>query len=288
MTSTVLVLGATGKTGRRLVPRLAARGVTVRAASRHPATRHPDAGQVLFDWDRPGTHLAALAGADAVFLVTADGVEDTTSQVGPFLLQAARAGVRRVVVLSSLLVEFPNTPADSGRHRLERQVRESGLQWTILRPGFIDQNFSEGFLLSGILAAGVVASAAGDGQVAMVDAGDIAAVAAAALTEPGHAEATYAVTGPEGLTFDAAAAIIAAAAGRPVRHQRIFPAELAGILGRAGLPADYAASVVASQVAIAGGHAATVTDVVRTVGGQDPVRFADYAASVHTWSGEPG
>jgi uncharacterized protein YbjT (DUF2867 family) len=274
MTQTVLVLGATGKSGRRLVPRLAARGVSVRAASRRPG---PD--RVLFDWDRPETHRAALAGADAVYLIPADGVEDTTHQVGPFLQTAASCGVRRVVVVSSLLVEFPNTPPDSGRHRLEEQVRESELEWTVLRPSFIDQNFSEGFLLPGILAAGLIASAAGDGKVAAADADDIAAVAAAALTEPGHAGATYVVTGPEALTFEEVAATISAAAGRPVRHQPITPGELTAILSQAGVPADYAAGIVASQVAIAEGHGAVVADAVRDVGGKQPVHFAAYAAA---------
>jgi uncharacterized protein YbjT (DUF2867 family) len=274
MTQTVLVLGATGKSGRRLVSRLAARGVAVRAASRQPGS-----DQVLFDWDKPATHPAALDGADSVYLVTADGVEDATRQVGPFLRTAARSGVRHVVVVSSLLVEFPNIPPDSGRHRLEAQVRESGLQWTVLRPSFINQNFSEGFLLPGILAAGMVASAAGNGKVAAVDADHIAAVAAAALTEPGHAGATYVLTGPEALTFDEAAATISAAAGRPVRHQPIAADELAAILRRAGVPADYAAGIVASQVAIAEGYGAVVAEAVRDVGGKQPVRFAEYAAA---------
>jgi uncharacterized protein YbjT (DUF2867 family) len=274
MTQTVLVLGATGKSGRRLVPRLAARGVSVRAASRHPG-----GGQLFFDWDRPETHRAALAGADAVYLITADGIEDTAHQVGPFLQTAARAGVQRVVVVSSLLVEFPNTPPDSGRHRLEQQVRDSGLEWTILRPSFINQNFSEGFLLPGIVTADLTASAARDGAVAAVDADDIAAVAAAALTEPEHAGAIYVLTGPEALTFDEAAAIISEAAGRPVRHQRITPDELTAILDQAGLPGDYAASIVSSQIAIAEGHGAVVTDAVHKVGAKQPVRFAEYAAA---------
>jgi uncharacterized protein YbjT (DUF2867 family) len=277
MTTTVLVLGATGKSGRRLVPRLAARAVTIRAASRRPVD-----GRVLFDWDRPETYRAALTGTDAVYLVTADGVEDTTDQVGPFLDTAVHAGVRRVVVLSSLLVEFPNTPPDSGRHRLEQQVRDSGIEWTILRPSFFDQNFSEGFLLPGILAADVVVSTTRDGKVASVDADDIAAVAAAALTEPGHTGATYILTGPEALTLDDAAAIISQAAGRPIRHQHMATDELTTILDHAGLPADYAAGIVASQVAIADGHGAVVTDAVRAVAGKEPVRFTDYATAAAT------
>src|SRR4051794_11218471 len=199
MNDTILVLGATGKTGRRLVTRLRARSMKVRAASRQPGD-----GRTLFDWDRPDTHGPALAGVDAVYLVAPELVEDPTSVTGPFLDRAKRAGVTRLVVLSSLGVEFPREDPASGRRKLERQAMASGLTWTILRPSGFAQNFSEGFMLPGILQADMVATATGDGAAAFVDADDIAAVAAAALTQDGHAGATYAITPPDALTFSEA------------------------------------------------------------------------------------
>src|SRR5690242_9584965 len=107
---TVLVLGGTGRTGRRLVPHLTARGVTARVASRTPPS-----GGVRFDWHRPDTHDDALRGIDAVYLVTPAMVEDPSERVAAFLARARRAGVTRVVALSSLGAEFPGEAPDSGR-----------------------------------------------------------------------------------------------------------------------------------------------------------------------------
>jgi uncharacterized protein YbjT (DUF2867 family) len=273
MTDTVLVLGATGKTGRRLIPQLAARGARVRAASRRPG-----AGQALFAWEDPATHPSALEGIDAIYLVAPDLVVDPTPLTGPFLERAKAAGVHRVVLLSSMGVDFPNEGPGTGRHKLEQQVVASGLDWTLLRPGGFAQNFSEGFLLPGILQGDVIATATGDGAVAFVDAGDIAAVAAAALTEAGHAQATYVITGPEALSFADAAAIISRAAGRTISHRPISSEAFTQILLGAGLSADYAAIVVGNQEAIADGLSAGVTDVVARVGGRPPIPFNDYAA----------
>jgi uncharacterized protein YbjT (DUF2867 family) len=279
-THTVLVLGATGKTGRRLLPHRTARGSTVRAASRQPGE-----GRTRFDWNQPDTYDPALTGVDAIYLVPPDLIEDATPIVAPFLDRAARAGVRRVVLLSSMGVEFPNEGPGSGRDNLEQRVKASGLEWTILRPGGFNQNFSEGFLLPGILHAGAIATATGDGAVAFVDADDIAAVAAAALTEDGHHQATYVVTGPEALTFADAAAIIGTAAGRPIAHRQISSADLTQILTGAGLPANYAAIVVGNQEAIRDGLGDRVTDVVQRVTGRPAIPFTTYAAeAAAAWS----
>jgi uncharacterized protein YbjT (DUF2867 family) len=273
MTDTVLVLGATGKTGRRLVSRLTVQGVAVRAASRKAGE-----DRTLFDWDRPETHGPALAGVDAVYLVAPDLVEDSTAKTGPFLAAARLAGVKRVVLLSSMGVTFPNEGPGSGRDKLERQVMASRMDWTILRPGGFSQNFSEGFLLPGILQAGAFATATGDGAVAFVDADDIAAVAAVALTQDGHAGATYEVTGPRALTFSQAAEIIGQAAGRTIAHRPISSEALTDLLVGFGMPRGYAALVVGNQEAIRDGLGARVSDVVARLTGRPATPFADYAA----------
>lgn len=272
MPDLILVLGATGKTGRRLVPRLRAAGARVRAASRRPAD-----GQTLFDWDRPDTHAAALAGVDAVYLVAPAFVEDPTAATGPFLERAAAAGVTRVVAVSSLGVTFPHEPPDSGRRNLERQVIASGLAWTLLRPTGFAQNFSEGFLLPGIRQADAVVTATGDGAVAFVDADDIAAVAAAALTELGRAGRTYAVTGPEALTFADAAVVLSEVSGRAITHRTITSEEMGRGLEGAGLPADYVAMLLNDQRAVREGAGAQVTDDVTRATGRAATPFRTYA-----------
>lgn len=272
MIDTILVLGATGKTGRRLIPQLLGKGADVRAASRKAAEGH-----ILFDWARPDTFGPALSGTNAVYLVDPEMVEDPTSLTGPFLEAARQAAVRKLVLLSSLGITFPNEDGQSGRHRLERQVMASGLEWTILRPSGFNQNFSESFLLPGILQGDVVATATGDGAVGFVDAEDIAAVAAVALTEGGHGEAIYPLTGPEALSFAEAAAIIGKAAGRTVTHRPLSSDAFAGMLQGAGVPPDYAAVLVRNQEAIRDGNGALVTDTVTRVTGRAPIRFTQYA-----------
>lgn len=272
MTATVLVLGATGKSGRRLVPLLEARGVTVRAASRHASPQH-----TLFHWDKPETHQAALEGVDAIYVIGPDFVEDPSNVMAPFLDRAKQLGVKRVVAVSSLGVGFPHEPEDSGRRKVERLVTNSGMEWTLLRPGGFSQNFSESFFLPGILHADTVATATGDGAVAFVDAEDIAGVAAAALTEQGHAQAIYPITGPQSLTFAQAAAVISKATGREISHRNISSDEFAAILQGGGVPADYAAVVVRDQEAIREGAGAVVTDTVERVTGRPPVAFEAYA-----------
>jgi uncharacterized protein YbjT (DUF2867 family) len=200
---TVLVLGSTGSTGRRVTQQLRNRGVEVRAASRH--------GETLFDWERPETWGPALDGISAVYVMAPDGVP-----VEPDLIAAAAAkGVERLVLLSTMHAE------EIGDDRLlaaERLVREYGATWTVVRAHWFNQNFDEGFLRPAILAGELVIPLA-DQRQALVDADDIAAVAVEALTGPDHHAQTYEVTGPDALTFGEAVAIIATATGRPITYR---------------------------------------------------------------------
>jgi uncharacterized protein YbjT (DUF2867 family) len=279
MIDTVLVLGATGKTGRRLVPQLTSRGLTVRAAS-----RHPDDHGTFFDWDEPRTHGPALAGVDAVYLVTPAMVEDPSPVTGPFLELAAEAGVARVVALSAQDVGTGEGP-EPGLYKMERQVMASSLDWTILRPTAFAQNFSEGFLQPGIVHGGKVVACTGTGTVPFVDAGDISAVAAAALVEDGHAKAMYTLTGPAALSFGRAAEIIGAATGREVVHDDITSDAMRQILEGAGLPADYAVMVLGTFEAIRAGHASQVSDDVDEVTGRPATSFEDYVnQAVSSWT----
>lgn len=273
MTHSVLVLGATGKSGRRLVPLLREQEVKVRAASRRGL-----AGTAYFDWDKPETYDAALAGIDAVYLTPPELVVDPTGHTGPFLAAAARAGVSRVVAVTSMGVAFPNEGPGTGRYELEQQVMASGLEWTILRPSGFNQNFSEDFFLPGILAADMIATATGDGAVGFVDAEDIAEVAAAALLKDVHMGEIYDVTGPEAMSFADAAAIIGQAAGRSIAHRKITGEEFTQILVGAGVAPDYASIVVGNQLAIRDGLGSAISDTVPRLTGRPARRFADYAA----------
>ncbi|HEY6888839.1 MAG TPA: hypothetical protein VI300_13695 [Solirubrobacter sp.] len=177
--STFLVIGGTGKTGRRVVERLTGGGHEVRIASRATG----------FDWARPEYDLTAV---DGVFL-TVPGQDPRNPERVAALLSGYRG---RAVLLSARAVEFH---PDGALAAVEDAVRGH----TILRPSWFVQNFTEGFLQPD--ADGVVTAPTGDGREPFVDLDDVADVAATALTQPGHEGVTYELSGPEAITFAEAA-----------------------------------------------------------------------------------
>ncbi|HTX55909.1 MAG TPA: NAD(P)H-binding protein [Candidatus Acidoferrales bacterium] len=273
MNKRILVLGATGKTGKRLVKRLNRDGATVRAASRTPTTN----GGVRFQWSDPATYSAALHEISAVYLLPPEMVEDASEMLVRFLDSASRAGVAHVTFLSSLGVSFPDEPSDSGRHKHEMAVQNSGLSWTILRPSGFFQNFSEGFFLPAILESDAIVTAAGDGAVAMIDADDIAAVAAATLTDPRHKGVIYTLTGPKALRFADAARVLSAVTRRPISYTPIEPEKMRSFLLKQGVAQDYASMLLRDLMVIRNGGGGAVSDTVRQITGRKAKTFEEYA-----------
>lgn len=267
----VLVTGGTGKTGRPLTALLRARDVKVRVASRQ--ARGPDG--VGFDWSSADTYDRAVDGVDGIYLVQPTGVTDASAQVEAFLGRARAAGVRSVVLLSALGVDAAGE--DVGFRKVERAVMGAGLAWTILRPNWFMQNFSTAFWLPTIRERGEIPAPAGDAAVSFIDARDIAAVGAAALTEPGHEGAEYTLTGSEALTFADVAGIIGQEIGRPVRHVDVSDDEMRRVVQVEGLPPDYAEALIALFAGIRAGWNAGVSGTVAEVTGRAPGSLAEYA-----------
>ena len=169
----ILVTGATGTTGSRVASLLSDRGVAHRRGTRTPTS----SGQVHFDWADRATHPAALRGASAIYLIAPVGVADPVPLIEPFLEEALRHGVRRVVQLSSSALP-EGAPGLGAIHQL---VRETMPEWTVLRPSWFMQNFTGDHLVAQGVRDGEIVTATGAGRVAFVDARDIAAVAARAL-----------------------------------------------------------------------------------------------------------
>ena len=200
----IVVTGATGNVGQPLVAALIAAGEQVTAVSRGMATNDVPAGVRTRQADlaEPATLAPALDGADALFLLTVPG--------GDVLEVARAAGVRRVVLLSSQGVGTGRHPADS-----ETAVKESGLAWTVLRPGGFDTNTLR---WAGSVRAGrQLAAPFGDVALPTIDPLDIAEVAAIALRETAHAGATYTLTGPAPISPRQQAEAIGQAIGESVR-----------------------------------------------------------------------
>ncbi|MET9924140.1 MULTISPECIES: NAD(P)H-binding protein [unclassified Streptomyces] len=266
--STVLVLGATGKTGRRVVARLRdSAAVTVRPASR--------SGEVRFDWTLPETWEPALAGADALYLVA----PDDPSPVREFVRQAEASGVRRFVVLSGHGIEKAGAEFGQGMAAAEAAVQETGAAWTLLRPNNFFQNFDEDLWLAP-LRAGRLGLPIGDMPEPFIDADDVAAVAAAVLTEDGHDGKTYDLSGPRALTFAEATRTIAEAAGRPIRYEELTAAAYRAELLAEGWPEAAADALNAMFALHRAGHTAEVTDGVQQVLGRAPAGLEPWARSV--------
>ncbi|MGK5532589.1 NAD(P)H-binding protein [Streptomyces sp. URMC 129] len=265
----VLVLGATGKTGRRVVRRLRGAGRRARAASR--------SGETRFDWGDRATWPAALAGARAVYLVA----PDDPAPVGDFVQEAVAAGVTRFVALSGRGLDraVEEFGFGHGMAAAERAVRASGVEWTVIRPNNFDQNFDED-LWHAPLRAGRLALPIGDVPEPFVDVEDVAEVAAALLTEDGtrHAGQVYDLSGPRGLTFRAATETIARAAGRAIAYAELTPEEYRAELLAQGVPAEAADALNALFAAHRAGVTVGPADGVRRVLGREPAAFEAYAA----------
>lgn len=257
----ILVLGATGSTGRRLTGLLRAAGAAVRAASRK--------GEVRFDWSDSGTWAPAVSGASRMYLMAPHELPVDPS----FVRLAVEQGIQRIVLLSSRAIE---TMGDERLMAAERIVRESGAEWTIVRPDWFNQNFDEGVFREAVMA-GELAIPLGHLRQPFVDADDIAAVAAAALTEDGHAGRSYEVTGPRALSFPEALEIIRRASGREVRFRGEAEDYLA-TMGALGLPREQTLGEIKAFTALRDAGDGKPTDVVRRILGREPKDFEVYAA----------
>lgn len=272
---TVLVLGATGKTGRRLVPRLRLAGLSVRAASRSSAT--------VFNWSDPTGWGAALRGASAVYIVP----PAVPGHVHDFVAQAEAAGVERLVLQSG---HGADTWGDSDfgldMRSAEDAVRGSTLEWTVLRAANFNQNFDEENFHAP-LVAGELALPAGAVPEPFIDLEDVADVATAVLTQPGrHAGRTYELTGPRSLTFAEATELISRASGLPITYRQISLAEYKATLLDQGLSQAAAHSVADMFTMMERGLISGTTDDVAAVLGRPPRPFQDYvvrAAAAGAW-----
>ncbi|WP_079126431.1 NmrA family NAD(P)-binding protein [Streptomyces sp. ERV7] len=272
-TRTVLVTNGTGKTGHRVVERITALGVPVRAGSRN--------GEVRFDWADESTWGPALQGADAAYVtyfpdLAAPGAVEAMRAFGEL---ADRHGVRRLVLLSGR--------GEPAAVLAEDALRASGADLTVIRCAFFAQNFSEGALTEAVLA-GEIAFPAGDTAEPWVDADDIADVVVKALTEDGHAGLTHELTGPQLLTLAEAAAALSDAAGRPVRYVPVTGAQYAELLVQYGLDEGEAQWLAELFTTLLDGHNSSTTDDVKRVLGREPKAFADFArdaAATGDWQG---
>jgi uncharacterized protein YbjT (DUF2867 family) len=268
-----LVLGASGKTGRRIVKRLQARHIPVRIGSR---TAEPP-----FNWEDTSTWGDALEGVTSVYVSFFPdiAVPGAPEAIAAFTAQALDLGIRRLVLLSGR--------GEAEAQRAEQMLKDSGADWTIVRCSWFMQNFSESFFLEPILM-GEVALPVGEVPEPFVDAEDIADVAVAALTEDGHVGQIYELTGPQLLTFEQAIAQIAQASGRDLHFKSASMETFAQALSQQGQPNEIVDFLRYLFSEVLDGRNAHLSDGVERALGRQPRDFAEFArqtAATGVWGG---
>lgn len=265
-----LVTGATGTVGRFVVEALAEQGVQVRRAVTQP---HPDAArdEVAFDFADRDTWGRALENVDRVFLMRPPAISDVKGVIRPFIEETARHPIVSTVVLSLMGVN-PAMP----HWQLEKDVKVSGMPWTMLRPAFFMQNLQTAYRAD-IRDHDRIRLPAGRGRTSFVDTRDIAAVAALALTDPAtHAGQAYTLTGAEALGWDAVASILSSELSRPIHYEPIGLLTARQEMKAAQLPSAYVNVQLLINVVARVGLADTMTDQISTLLGRPPRRLVDY------------
>ena len=260
-----LIVGGTGKTGRRVAQRLMERGVPIRIAARSATPS--------FDWNKQGTWNVALDGVTSAYISYAPdlAIPGATDTIRAFVEKALEHGVRRLVLLSGR--------GEEEAQRCERIVQEAGVEWTVIRASWFNQNFCEGEFL-GMVLDGAIRLPAADIAEPFVDVNDIADVAVAALTGDGHNGEIYEVTGPRVLTFTEVAKEISRATGCEVRFLRIAKEDLAAGIAASGAPEEIAWLLNYLFETVLDGRNAYVCDGVQRALGREPTDFAEYARRI--------
>ena len=260
-----LVLGGSGKTGRRVAERLTAKGHEVRIGSRSAAPS--------FDWDNEKGWENCLRGVTAAYITYAPDLAMPGAQdaIQAFVDLAKRRGVKRLVLLSGR--------GEEEAQACEHIVQNAGLEWTIVRASWFNQNFSEGAFIDMVLS-GAITLPAGDQVEPFVDVDDIADVAVAALTEDHHNEQIYEVTGPRLMTLADVAADLSRATGREITYVDVPHDTFVSEVANSGAPRDVVWMLDYLFSTVLDGRNANLCDGVQRALGRPPKDFADYAQDV--------
>lgn len=269
----MLVLGGTGKTGRRIAAALREKGVSFRIGSR---TAVP-----AFDWNKESSWDACLDSVSTVYLNYAPdlAIPGATDSIQAFVDHAKNRGVQRIVMLSGR--------GETEAQACEKIVQESGLKWTVVRASWFNQNFSEGAFVE-MVQSGQITLPGGDIREPWVDVDDIADVIVTALTESGHEGEVYEVTGPRLMSFEDIASDLSQATGREIKYIDIPHSDFLESMSKMGAPKDVIWLLDYLFATVLDGRNAHLTDGIQRALGRPPKDFADYAsvtANTAIWKG---
>ncbi len=257
----ILIIGATGKTGSRVLQRLTQLGLPVLGVTRSSNPK--------FNWDDSTTWEGVLQNIKSVYISFYPdlAIPGTVKAITEFTKMAVKNGVQKLVLLSGR--------GEKEAQQCEKIVMNAGVDWTVVRASWFCQNFSEGNFLEPV-RAGHVALPAGDVGEPFIDADDIADVAVAALTKEGHSRKLYEVTGPRLLTFKQAIHEIANATGKPILFEKVPMKAYASVLQEYGLPKDIIWLITYLFTEVLDGRNAKLADGVQQALGKKPTDFSEF------------
>jgi len=270
----ILVTGATGHIGRELIPFLLESQHSIRVLVREERKLlhlDPSIGRVKGDLNDPESILTAMQGVEKVFLVTFETQQDIN-----MIDAAKRAGVQRIVKLSTLEATEHKIRVGKWHYEREQIIRGSGLDWTFLRPGMFMSNSIEWWAES-IKGQGSVFFPGGrTGKVAPIDPRDVAKVAALALTQSGHSKQAYELTGSELFTIGEMVRIISQALGKRIQYMDIPPIAAKLFMLKSGLDKALVNALMEMLASLRKNEGALVMDTVQRVTGNAPRTFAEW------------
>ena len=258
---TTLIIGSSGKTGSRIERKLNQMGISTRGASRSTP--------IAFDWNDANTWPAALEGMTSAYVAFQPdlAVPGATEIMQRFTAVALASGLRHMVLLSGR--------GEDDAQQAEQVVIKSGLEWNIVRASWFAQNFSEGFMLGGVLSGEMILP---ESQVLepFIDVDDIADVAVAALTQESLKNRVFEVTGPRLMTFADCVAAISKATNKPIQYKPVSVDDYVEYLRALGLPEDIQWLMRELFTVVFDGRNATVESGVEEALGRPATDFNDY------------
>ncbi|GER92187.1 NAD(P)-dependent oxidoreductase [Dictyobacter vulcani] len=278
MAMSILVIGATGTIGKEVIKQLTTLGIPVRALVHSPEKAASIAGPgveaVIGDLGKPETIEAAMHGITKVFLNSPSDLQKVAWESN-VIQSAKRAGITHIVKISALGVS-PDSPLGIARQhaQIQQELSESGIAYTVLQPHSFMQNLLAN--ASTIVPNAVFYAPMRDGKIGIVDARDIAAVAVAALTESGHENQIYVITGPEALSYSDLAEKFSKVLGKPVTYVNVPPEAARQAMVASGMPEWLADDLLGLMGVFAAGQAAIVTNTVAEVTHKQPISFEQF------------
>jgi uncharacterized protein YbjT (DUF2867 family) len=269
-----LVIGASGNLGSVVAKRLNEKGIKISAGTRNPEKYSGPGKAVSIDFTDQETFKSSLEGVDKVFLMAPPLDASAAKTLPPFIDEAKKMDIKKVVMISAFGADASE---EAPLRIIEKHLMASGLPYTIIRPNFFMENFTKGFISPMIKNMNGIFLAAGEGKTSFISVDDIATVAATALTEEGHENKEYNLTGSEALDHKEVAQIISSFSGSSINYVPLTLEDQKNGAMTNGMSEPVADYMNMLYGAVAAGYTGGITSDFEMVVGNKPTSFRDFA-----------